>query len=171
MPNVRTHDIITVATAAVMVPVALNSGLPHMDGVNTAVLTSTYLASGLLFSPDLDTHSRPYRRWGPFRWLWLPYKALVPHRSWVSHSFVLGPLLRVLYFVGIVGLLAALGIGLINLMVPVDPTGTMLNIAVTGRIWTEQHLPTIAYATAGLILGGASHTLADIVFSKIKRMF
>lgn len=171
MPNGPTHDFITVSSAAVMVPAALNSALPQMDVANTAVLVGTYLASGLLFSPDLDTHSKPYKRWGPLRWIWLPYQTFVPHRSWVSHSFVLGPLLRVLYFAGVVGLLAAIGISLINLMVPIDPSGTLMTIAQQGRIWTEAHFPTIAYATLGLILGGAAHTLADLVFSKIKRMF
>jgi uncharacterized metal-binding protein len=171
MPNVRTHDIITVVSAAVMVPAALNSGLPQMDPVNTVALVGTYLASGLLFSPDLDTHSRPYRRWGVLRWIWLPYQAFVPHRSWVSHSFLLGPLLRVFYFAGVVALLTALALGLTNLMVPVDPTGTLLNLACAAPVWVEMHFPIIAYATVGLILGGASHTLADIVFSKVKRMF
>src|SRR5688572_8556941 len=115
MPNVRTHDYITVATAAVMVPFALNSGLPNLDAANTAVLAGSYLFSGIMFSPDLDTASRPYRRWGPLRWVWLPYRGLVPHRSWVSHSVVFGPLLRVLYFIGILALLFALGVLLTNL--------------------------------------------------------
>ena len=171
MPNVRTHDAITVASAAVMLPVALNSGLPGADPLNAAVLTGTYLASGLLFSPDLDTHSRPYKRWGPLRWIWLPYQALVPHRSWVSHSFLLGPIIRVLYFVGMVALVAALGIGLMNLLTPTDPTGTLLNMARAAGRWIETNLPLLAYATVGLVLGGAAHTLADLVFSKVKRMF
>jgi len=154
-----------------MLPVALNSGMPQMDAANAFVLTGTYLASGLLLSPDLDTHSRPYRRWGPFRWIWLPYQVFVPHRSWVSHSFVLGPILRVLYFIVMATLLTALVLGLLNLMVPVDPTGSMLNSARAIWNWLESNLTTLAYAMVGLILGGAAHSLADIVFSKVKRMF
>ena len=37
--------------------------------------------------------------------------------------------------------------------------------------WLESNLTTLAYAMVGLILGGAAHSLADIVFSKVKRMF
>ena len=169
MPNVRTHDFITVATAAVMVPAALNSGLPELGEANTVVLVGSYLFSGIMFSPDLDTHSRPYRRWGPLRWVWLPYRGLVPHRSWVSHSLVFGPLLRVLYFIGILALLLAAGVGCANLFMPLDPTGALRVLGSDLFAWVTLYPTPIAYAVLGLVLGGASHTIADIVFSGIKR--
>src|SRR6266566_7018649 len=98
MPNARTHDLITIVTAAASTPAVLNSSLPQIGPITTVVLVGSYLASGILFSPDLDLHSRPYRRWGPLRFIWLPYQKMIPHRSWVSHSFVFGPLFRVCYF-------------------------------------------------------------------------
>jgi uncharacterized metal-binding protein len=171
MPNVRTHDFITVATAAVMVPVSLNSGLPNLDAANTAILASSFLFSGIMFSPDLDTASRPYRRWGPLRWMWLPYRGLVPHRSWVSHSVVFGPLLRVLYFIGILALLFALGVLIANLFTPLDPTGALKLLGVEFMGWATANPAPITYAIIGLVLGSAAHTLADLVFSAIKRWF
>src|SRR5438445_8337661 len=92
MPDARTHDFITIVTAAAGAPAALNMNLPDMRPPNAIVLLGAYLASGLLFSPDLDLHSSPYRRWRKLRWLWLPYQKLVPHRSWASHSLFFGPL-------------------------------------------------------------------------------
>jgi uncharacterized metal-binding protein len=169
MPNARTHDIITVVTAATATPVVLTSTLPDITPLTTAVLITTYLASGLVFSPDLDLHSRPYRRWGPLRFIWIPYQKMIPHRSWVSHSFVLGPLIRVLYFALASVLLYLATTTLINLFTPVDATGTLLNLSRTITAWTQSHPTLIAYALAGLLLGGASHTLADIVYSWIKR--
>jgi uncharacterized metal-binding protein len=169
MPNGRTHDIITFVTAAASTPAVLNSHLPEIGPVTTAVLVGTYLASGLLFSPDLDLYSKPYRRWGPLRFIWLPYQKLIPHRNWVSHSFVVGPLFRVCYFALMLVLLYLGSMALINLLTPVDLTGTLLALSRTITGWVGLHPTIIGYALAGLLFGGASHTLADIVYSWVKR--
>ncbi|HEX8220548.1 MAG TPA: metal-binding protein [Chloroflexia bacterium] len=169
MPNAITHDIITLVTGAALVPVALNSSWPDMSLPNAAVLTVSYLASGLLFSPDLDTQSTPYRRWGLLRGLWLPYRYLVPHRSWISHSFLFGPLLRIVYFTVMLSLLSLVLLALVNLFSPIDPTGTLLQLATTTGRWLQDHPAAIAYTLLGFVLGGASHTIADIVWSGVKR--
>ncbi|HYP40999.1 MAG TPA: metal-binding protein [Chloroflexia bacterium] len=170
MPNARTHDFITVASAAVLAPAGLAcSGLPGVGLLNVGVMVGSYLASGLLFSPDLDLHSTPYKRWRGLRWIWLPYQWMVPHRSWVSHSYVAGPLIRVAYFAIVITLLTLAVLALINFMTPVDPTGTLLNIATTIGQWLESNPVTVGYALVGLVLGGASHTVTDVVFSGIKR--
>lgn len=169
MPNARTHDIITIATAAAAMPLLLSSDSPDMGPVNTAVLVGSYLASGLLFSPDLDLDSTPYRRWSLLRWVWIPYQRLVPHRSWISHSLVLGPILRVLYFAGIMSLLALIVLGVLNLLVPIDPTRLIYSLTANAAEWIALRPWSVGYAVLGFVLGGAAHTLADIVYSGVKR--
>lgn len=154
-----------------MMPAALNLALPDMNTANAFVLVAAHMSSGLLFSPDLDLRSAPYRRWRSLRWVWLPYQRMVPHRSWISHSFVLGPLLRIVYFAGIMSLLTLMLLGLINLLVPVDPTGTLFSVATLMLRWIKSHPATIFYALMGFILGGAVHSLADIVVTRVKRLF
>jgi uncharacterized metal-binding protein len=80
-----------------------------------------------------------------------------------------GPVLRVIYFTLVMSLLAFLVLAGINALVPVDPTNTMLNVATNIREWLEAHPVVIGYAVAGFMLGGAAHSLADIVWSWIKR--
>ena len=60
-----------------------------------------FLIGGLLLSPDLDTISRPTRRWGPLQLLWWPYRSLLKHRSLFSHSPVLGTGGRLAYLAGL----------------------------------------------------------------------
>lgn len=169
MPNGKTHDIITIVSAAAAAPVLVSSGLPEMNAAAVAVAVGSYVASGMVFSPDLDLHSRPYRRWGPLRFIWIPYQKMIPHRSWVSHSLLFGPLIRVVYFV-LMSTLLYLGVmALINLFTPVDSSGTLLNISSTVTAWVQNHPIIIGYALAGLILGAAVHTLTDIVYSWVKR--
>ncbi|MEP0872413.1 metal-binding protein [Trichocoleus desertorum AS-A10] len=55
------------------------------------------LFGGLMFSPDLDLKSKPWRRWGLLRWIWTPYQAWVPHRSFLSHTPIVGTLIKLLY--------------------------------------------------------------------------
>jgi uncharacterized metal-binding protein len=171
MPNGPTHDFITVVSAAALVPLALNADLPDNNPTNVIVLLGAYLASGLLFSPDLDLKSKPYKRWRLLRFIWLPYQNMVPHRSWISHSFFFGPLLRVLYFTGVMALLSFILLAVINALVPIDPTGIFVRTAADIRYWMEAHPWVIVYAAAGFVLGGASHTLADSIWSWVKRKF
>ena len=171
MPSATTHDFVTLITAAVAVPVLLDPtwALPDMSAVNMAVLVGSYLVSGLLFSPDLDTRSRPYMRWRWLRFLWIPYQRLVPHRSRISHSVVMGPLIRALYFAVMLFLLGFVLYLLVNMLVPFDPTGTLLQFARDTARWMQQHPSTVFYALVGFILGGATHVLLDTVFTWVKR--
>ncbi|WP_082506130.1 DUF2227 family putative metal-binding protein [Deinococcus sp. Leaf326] len=64
--------------------------------------TAAALAAGLAFgtllvTPDLDLRLNDARRnWGPFRFIWAPYAALSKHRG-MSHTYLLGPTIRLLY--------------------------------------------------------------------------
>ncbi|MFY9250226.1 MAG: metal-binding protein [Vulcanococcus sp.] len=81
---------------------------PWLGPLGTVVSALAFLIGGLWLSPDLDTNSRPYQRWGPLRWLWWPYRKTLRHRSILSHTPVVGTLVRVGYGLGIVLLLSGL---------------------------------------------------------------
>ena len=92
MPGSRTHDIITVVSAAALVPpvyAAYASADPAGAPGLTAVLVGAHLLSGVMFSPDLDLDSAIDDRWGIFYWVWRPYMWLVPHRHYWSHGLIL----------------------------------------------------------------------------------
>ena len=62
-----------------------------------------YLLGSVWITPDLDlaerrNKPRPARLWGWFRLLWVPYGQLFRHRG-LSHTWVVGPITRILYIV------------------------------------------------------------------------
>jgi uncharacterized metal-binding protein len=62
------------------------------------IAASAHLLGGLYLSPDLDLVSKPYKRWGWLRWIWIPYQKLIPcHRHWLSHGVIVGSIVRLLY--------------------------------------------------------------------------
>src|ERR687894_833391 len=96
MPSGKTHDAITWLAA---VPAAVAAWLVTESVLLTEVVTGATLFGGLMFGPDLDIQSRQYTRWGPFRFIWWPYKVVFRHRSRWTHGIVFGTLIRVVYFV------------------------------------------------------------------------
>lgn len=70
---------------------------PWLGPAGAGASSLSFLVGGLWLSPDLDTVSRPTRRWGPLRLLWWPYRRLLRHRSLLSHSPLLGTAVRLLY--------------------------------------------------------------------------
>jgi uncharacterized metal-binding protein len=59
---------------------------------------ASYLLGGLYLSPDLDLISRPYKRWGVLRFIWLPDQRLIPSTIAADQvAPVLGLLLRLAY--------------------------------------------------------------------------
>lgn len=169
MPSGRVHDAITMVTAAAAVPVIAQLH-PSPDWVSVGIGIGSYVFSGIALSPDLDVHSRAYRRWGMFRFFWLPYQLLVPHRHWLSHSWLLGPLLRALYFFLILYVLLRLGIVAIDRwVVPIDQSEVLRALEHELRLTLQSHVTWAQSALIGLIVGGVVHSLTDALVSWFKR--
>ena len=161
MPSTKAHDVITLATASLGLLTYARKALSP-DWPSAALLCGSYIFSGLMLSADLDVNSRPYRRWGPFRFIWWPYMKLIPHRSWLSHGLVVGPMLRVAYLCAVLGLPFALLIWL----------GGMEGASKILRALADffrAHIRPVALALLGLILGGATHTAFDLLGSMVSK--
>ncbi len=91
MPSGKTHDAITFLIVA---PTFVATWKLTENPPLAAIVTLAMLVGGLMFGPDLDTHSKQYTRWGFFSFLWYPYKVFFGHRSRWSHGLLFGTLLR-----------------------------------------------------------------------------
>jgi len=107
MANGRTHDSITFWLA---IPLAIATALISHDLPLTVMLVGAFLFSGLMFGPDLDTRSLPFKRWGPLRFLWEPYRQRINHRSPWSHGPIRGTLGRIVYLTVVIVLLMLVGL-------------------------------------------------------------
>src|SRR5687768_5925045 len=101
MPSGATHDAITFLLA---VPVGIAAYAFTGDAPLLIVMAAAFVFGGIMFGPDLDTKSKQYSRWGPLRLMWFPYRTVFKHRSRWSHGLILGTLLRVVYFLGVVSI-------------------------------------------------------------------
>jgi uncharacterized metal-binding protein len=109
----RTHETVNlVALGAIAVGygygVVQGYG-PDLDLVAPApfrlAFALSYLIGTFLVTPDLDLAENRVRaksNWGLLGLLWVPYGALFKHRG-LSHSWVVGPLTRLIYL-GLLGL-------------------------------------------------------------------
>lgn len=94
MPNYKTHDKIGVITAPVIAATSIYLQKPIEF---TIALVTGFVLATYFFSPDLDLNSRIYRRWGFLRIIWYPYRKMIHHRSWLSHSGPISATIRLLY--------------------------------------------------------------------------
>ena len=172
MPSGRTHDAITIILAAPTFAAAWG-----LTG-NTALATLGTLAmlfGGFMFGPDLDIQSKQYTRWGLFRFLWLPYRAVFRHRSRWSHGLLFGTLIRVLYFTGVLALLALCALYLRAMLTE----GGVPGLEALARNWRaiEAGLRQTSAGShawmwavlAGLWWGAATHTLTDVFWSMLRK--
>lgn len=169
MPSGKVHDWVTVGTAAASIPVVYTQVEPHYQPL-TWLGIAAYTFSGIWLSSDLDLDSSAYRRWGPLRWIWWPYKKLVPHRSWISHGLGVGPLLRVLYLMAILYITAFLivwGLGRLGISLDVDPNSWMSGI----QSFFSTYRAELWAAGIGLIAGGAAHSILDFAHTRLKKWF
>ncbi|MCS7309568.1 MAG: metal-binding protein, partial [Armatimonadetes bacterium] len=98
------------------------------------------------------------------------YQILVPHRHWLSHSWLLGPLLRALYFFLILYVLLRLGIVAVDRwIVPIDQSQILQALQQELRLTLQSHVTWAQSALIGLIAGGVVHSLTDAFVSWFKR--
>lgn len=164
MSDGRTHDRLTRRWAFLT-----GFSLAWSTTVPVAITyAGSLFISGYFLSPDLDTRSIPFKRWGVLRYLWEPYRVLIPHRSPLSHGPFIGTLIRLIY----------LGAWICIFSIP--------TLWLTHFFWTLPFDGRTAYdvlkfvivdnwmywviAFAGLEAGAAVHYLADIRSSFIKRL-
>lgn len=166
MPAGKTHDKITWG----LTPLVFGSSwyITHHPGLSLT-LAGSFCFAGLMFSGDLDTKSVQYKRWGWFRWLWLPYQQLLKHRSPFSHGVMLGSIFRLFYLSLCLGLLFWLGSQLgswlgHSLFVQQAYSGTL-----EAGTWFYERPIYVWSGFLGLWLGGLSHTAADETGSWLKR--
>jgi len=171
MPNGSTHDTITF----VLVPLTYLASEMYWNGNHTisVIVTSAMLFAGLMFGPDLDLQSSPYKRWGPLRFIWKPYQVALSHRSKLSHGPILGTVVRIAYFLMMFSLLAATMLYIRHAYLHgQQTTWTGEFNMVKGdlfSIWEQTDKEYFKAGFIGLWLGALSHTTADIVWSTVKR--
>lgn len=170
MPSGKAHDLITILATP---PTALVVLTVTNDWRTTFVVACATLFSGFMFGPDLDTHSQQYTRWSIFRFLWLPYKVVFRHRSRWSHGILFGTLIRVLYFAGVLLLLAAVALYFRAMLLAGAPPSVEEYAAAWSvvKAAVEQSLGDGAtwWMLAGLWWGAATHTIADVVWSMMRK--
>ena len=160
MPSGVTHDRITLTC----LPIVGGATLLVTQNAGIALtLSSSFLFSGLMFGPDLDIHSVQFKRWGPLRWIWLPYRKSLQHRSWLSHGPIVGTTLRLLYLGCWTALFSAVAfsICILNHWTNWGLQSAMGSIQTTVNSTLERHTWEIWASLAGLELGAMSHSLSD----------
>jgi uncharacterized metal-binding protein len=169
MPSSKAHDAITVL---LIIPIFAVTWLITRDLTTSLVVSIASLFGGLIFGPDLDTYSKQYTRWGIFRIIWFPYRMFFKHRSRWTHGMIFGTLLRTIYLMGILTLLAFLTVTISAFYT----NGTAPDIVVFSSEWQRLGELISSYLGAnfawliffGLWLGGLSHTLTDIAGTYVK---
>lgn len=165
MPSGRTHDRITWWT----LPLVILSAFAITRGiVPTAIVCIGFLFGGLMLGPDLDIHSVQYKRWGWFRWIWIPYRGSMRHRSPLSHSPVTGTVLRVVYLAVWVSFASLSVVTICNEIWRMGLTWDAI-ASFVGRSLHQYRLEVLALAV-GLELGALSHYTADWGVSTYKRV-
>lgn len=164
MPSGKQHDLITLWC---LPWVCLVSRLMTQSWGYTLLITGGFLFGGLMFGPDLDIRSVQSKRWGWLQWIWYPYRQGLRHRSWLSHGFLAGTCLRLLYLCGWMLLGALFVLEISNNTGRTSITWGELKqslYAIVIQFWREG----LAFGI-GIELGAMSHSISDWSVSSWKR--
>ncbi len=169
MPNAKTHDAITWS----LTPFTFLAAELYWEQIAISVLaTVAMLFAGLMFGPDLDLHSKPYKRWGPLRFIWKPYQVALSHRSHLSHGPLLGTVIRVVYFLLMFSILGATLLFLRHKYIHLQDTTWQSEFSGFQQemfsFWDQTEKKYFWGIFGGLWLGALSHTTADIIWSTLK---
>lgn len=159
MPSGKTHDKIAIIS---IIPVFVAGiFIFKFNFFGSLLLTLSMLFSQLMFGPDLDSKSSHYKRWGIIKWIWIPYRKIIKHRSSFSHGLIRGPVLRCIYLMSIISLFLIIAGYYIYINFDINLMSELLYLLKMAYIFfssVKLHLTAIA---AGIFIGAAIHTLTD----------
>ena len=132
------------------------------------IIGFAFVFSGLMFGPDLDIYSIQYQRWRWLKFIWLPYQKTLKHRSFFSHGFIIGTVVRILYLFLVLFFCVIFIVAIAQI--------------IFGFAWNWQKIVNLGYVNltrkyysesialfVGLELGAMSHYLADEIASRLKK--
>ena len=166
MPSGRTHDRITVLS---VIPITILFYFIFRRKELILWFGLSYIFSGLMFGPDLDIYSLQYKRWGIGRWIWLPYQYSFKHRSFLSHGFLIGTIIRLIYFFVIVMIFTIF----INMVIQFFLGSTYnwwILFTTNYNKLRAQYLEEAVTIFLSLELGSMSHTISDTLVTNFKRL-
>jgi uncharacterized metal-binding protein len=166
MPSGRTHDTFSYA---LVIPSFLAFRW-YWGGAAVALLATVgMLFAGLMFGPDLDIQSSQYKRWGPVRVLWAPYRVALSHRSRLSHGLLLGTIFRLAYFFAVVLLVSTCVFYIRHrYLFGMETTWDAEFQRVSDdfmALWKQTDKQYFKAAFVGLWVGAAVHTVVDVAQS------
>src|SRR5659263_713714 len=103
MPGYNTHRIFNYIIFIAAVLSLYNFGIFHFSPVQLLTIFLGFYIGTEFVTPDLDTDSSAYKRWGRLRILILPYKWLFKHRK-SSHDIFYGAIVRIFYITIIIAI-------------------------------------------------------------------
>lgn len=150
MADGKSHCRITLALTVTITPIVTIATLSP----EKAVMFTIGCLLGLIVEPDLDVNHvteserRMIKVFGPLAYLWiglwLPYALIIPHRSILSHTPIVGTTIRLAYLLGWLYLL----LGVLGMQ-------DWLFIAM------QANLEVLAWLVLGLIIADTGHWIAD----------
>jgi uncharacterized metal-binding protein len=158
MASGKTHDFLALTTTLGASYYLSIAGITS-DFYCILIFSIASLFGGLMFGPDLDIRSVQSKRWGPLKFIWLPYQSF-GHRSkkTQSHDALFGPVVRILYFYLAIVFLSIFVAGLFSVF------NLKLSLGFLFSIWNvilEIPLKYQVSFLAGLWYGNIVHYLAD----------
>ncbi len=159
MSSGKTHDQVTWALTPVVW--LISTWGFHLPLATGGIITLGHLIGGLLLSPDLDTRSRPFYRWGMFRFIWRPYQWVAKHRSGLSHGILLASWLRLLYLSAVLTLIYCITYLVLAQWSHIKAHSPGQDVLA----FLSANLPTLLWLGVGIWVGCLLHIMLDALSS------
>ena len=101
MPAYNIHRLFNYVIFFIIVFFLYSGKILSFSPWHLIAITSGFYIGTEFVTPDLDTDSAAYKRWGKLKILMLPYKWIFKHRQ-SSHNIIYGAIVRVLYITVII---------------------------------------------------------------------
>jgi uncharacterized metal-binding protein len=101
MPAYNIHRLFNYAIFIAIVLFLYSGNILNFGPWHLIAITSGFYIGTEFVTPDLDTDSAAFKRWGKLKILMLPYKWIFKHRQ-SSHNIIYGAIVRVLYITVII---------------------------------------------------------------------
>lgn len=160
MPKGKTHDQIAIISSG---PLFFTYLYISSSLWISSVFIISFLFGSFMLSPDLDTRSKSYFRWGILRFIWLPYNIVFKHRSKLTHGLILSPLIRLIYLMGIVIIITIVSLSLYDITITHNFIYKSFNLGTYDDV---------LYAiVCGIVISNLWHVVLDNTVTFCKKMY